>query len=116
MVIRQGDIYWANLGAPLGSEPGYRRPVLVLQSDNLHETRIETVIVCILTTNTRRGEAIGNATLGVGEAGLSRPSVVNVTQLYTLDRARLGEYVGSLTPRRLAQVLNGLRRVFEPKS
>lgn len=116
MVIHQGDIYWANLGAPFGSEPGYRRPVLVLQSDNLNDTRIATVVVCILTTNLRRAEAIGNVTLAAGEAGLPRPSIANVTQLYTLDRSRLTEYLGSLSPRKLRHVLEGVARVFEPRA
>ncbi|MCU0508789.1 MAG: type II toxin-antitoxin system PemK/MazF family toxin [Anaerolineae bacterium] len=115
MVVHQGDVYWADLGTPLGSEPGYRRPVLVLQSDNLNDTRIATVVVCILTTNMRRAEAIGNVTLAAGEAGLPRPSIANVTQIYTLDRSRLGEYVGALAPRRLRQVLEGVSRVFEPR-
>lgn len=79
MVICQEDIYWIDLGQPIGSEPGYLRPYVVIQNDVLNSSQIRTVIVCALTTNLRRARAIGNVLLEAGEADLAEQSVVNVS-------------------------------------
>ena len=108
MVVAQGDVFWTDLGAPFGSEPGKRRPVVVVQSDLFNRTRINTVVVVALTTRLRLGDLPGNVTLQRGEANLPRRSVANVTQIATVDRARLGEKVGRLSQERVAALLEGL--------
>jgi mRNA interferase MazF len=87
MVIKQGDIYWIDLGEPIGSEPAYIRPYVVIQNDLLNSSQIRTVIVCALTSNLRRAKAMGNVLLELGEANLDRQSVVNVSQIFTVDKA-----------------------------
>ena len=114
MTIAQGDVYWLDLADPVGSEPGYRHPHVVIQNDVFNQSRIRTIIVCTLTSNLRLADLPGNVRLGPGEGGLSRPSVVNVTQILTVDRADLHEKIGSLSARRIRQILNGIHRVLEP--
>jgi mRNA interferase MazF len=111
-VIRRGELYWAQLRPPAGSEPGYRRPVLVLQIDALNRSRIATVLVAVVTRNLRLGEARGNVALAAGEGGLPDASVVNVSQLVTLDRGVIGDRLGALAPQRLAEVEAGVRLVL----
>lgn len=115
MVIRQGDIYWIDLGQPIGSEPGYVRPYVVIQNDVLNSSRIRTVIVCALTSNLRRAAAIGNVLLEPGEANLPDQSVVNVSQIFTVDKAILTEKVGKLSRQRVRQILVGIALVTEPQ-
>lgn len=115
MVIRQGDVLWLDLERPLGSEPGFRRPVVVIQNNFFNKSRIHTVVVCVITSNLKRARAPGNVLLNAGEANLPKPSVVNVSQDYTVDRGVLGEPLGSLGPDRLEQVLEGLWKVVEPR-
>ena len=114
MVIRQGDVFWVELPAPSGSEPGYARPVLVVQNDLFNSSRIGTVVVCALTTNLALARAPGNVQLEEGEAGLPKQSVVNISQVATLDRSLLAGKIGSLTRRRLGEVLDGLALLFMP--
>lgn len=114
MVIYQGDIYWIDLGQPIGSEPGYLRPYVVIQNDVLNSSQIRTVIVCALTTNLRRARAIGNVLLEVGEAELAEPSVVNVSQVFTVDKALLTDKIGKLSRQRVQQILAGLALVTTP--
>jgi mRNA interferase MazF len=114
-VIRQGDIYWIDLDAPHGSEPGYRRPHVVVQNNLFNASRIGTVLVCPLTTNLRRAAAPGNVLLAEGEANLSQQSVVNVSQVFSVDKAELDEFVGTVTPRRLREILTGIMLVLEPR-
>lgn len=111
-MIRQGEVWWADLPAPQGSEPGYRHPVVVVQSDLFNETGIRTVVCVVVTSNLRLSGAPGNVYLSLQETGLSRPSVANVSQVATLDRSRLQERVGKLPPRALAQVFSGIARVL----
>jgi mRNA interferase MazF len=113
-VIRQGDIYWADLGEARGSQPGDRRPVLVIQNDVFNASRIRTVLVCALTSNLRRAAAPGNVQLAAGEANLTRDSVVNVSQMATLDRAQLEDWVGRIGPHRIRQVVRGILLVVVP--
>lgn len=113
MVIRQGDLYWIDLGQPIGSEPGYVRPYVVIQNDVLNSSKIRTVIVCALTSNLRRAAAIGNVLLEAGEANLPEPTVVNVSQVFTVDKALLTDKIGKLSRQRIRQILAGLTLVTE---
>lgn len=115
MVIDQGDVYWIDLGEPAGSEPGYRHPHVVIQNNLFNRSRIDTVVVCALTSNLRRAEAPGNVLLEQGEANLPRQSVVNVSQIYTVDKRDLVEKMGSLSRRRVRQILAGVMLVIEPR-
>jgi mRNA interferase MazF len=111
-VIRQGDVYWLHFGAPEGSEPAGRRPAVVVQHDRFNRSAISTTVVAAVTSNLRLAAMPGNVRLRRGEAGLPVPSVVNISQLRTVDRSRLGERVGSLGPGRLREVLQGLALLF----
>jgi mRNA interferase MazF len=115
MVIYQGDIFWVDLDEPRGSEAGYGRPHVVIQNNVFNQSRIDTVIVCVVTSNLRRATAPGNVLLDRGEANLPRPSVVNVSQMLTIDKSNLGEKIGSLSSRRVRQILNGLQLLTEPR-
>jgi len=115
MVINQGDIYWIELGEPSGSEPGYSHPHVVLQNNVFNRSRIHTVVVCALTSNLKRGDVPGNVLLEPGEANLPKPSVVVVSQIFTVDKTRLGEYIGTLSTRRMRQILDGVRLLTEPR-
>lgn len=115
MVINQGDVFWVDLGEPEGSEPGYQRPFIVIQNNVFNSSRMNTVIVCAITSNVKRGNAPGNVLLDDGEANLSKPSVVLVTQVYTVDKSQLGEYIGAVSRKRIRQILDGLELVTEPR-
>ena len=112
MVVKRGEIWWANLPDPSGSMPGYRRPVLVIQADSFNQSRIQTILVAILTSNLRWADAPGNVLVTQSATGLSKDSVVNVSQLLTLDRDFLDEKVGDLTRKKMSQVESGLRMVL----
>ena len=109
LVMRRGEIWWASLPAPRGSEPGYRRPIVVLQSDRFNESRISTVIVAILTSNLRLAAAPGNIQLDRRETGLPRDSVLNLSQVLTVDKSFLTERVGMLSVRKIAVMDSGLK-------
>jgi mRNA interferase MazF len=113
--IRQGEVYWVEMGDPIGSGPGYPRPFVVVQNDALNRSRMDTVIVCAISSNPRHTRYSGNVALRVGEAGLPRPSVVNVTQVYTIDRSELGEWMGRLSAHRVREVYAGLRLILSPR-
>lgn len=115
MVINQGDVYWVDLGDPIGSSPGYRHPHVVIQNNLFNQSRINTVVVCALTSNLRRAGAPGNVLLAAGEAGLTKQSVVVVSQLFTVDKSQLDEYIGTLSVKRVQQVLAGVRLLTEPR-
>jgi mRNA interferase MazF len=108
-VINQGDIYWARLENPGGLQPDYAHPHVVIQDNVFNRSRINTVVVCALTSNMKRANEPGNVLLEVGEANLSRQSVVVVSQVSTIDETQLGEYIGSLTGPRINQILAGMR-------
>jgi mRNA interferase MazF len=112
MVIKRGEIWWAELADPRGSEPGYRRPVLVVQSDAFNRSRISTVIVVAITSNVRLAEAPGNVLLSRRDSKLRRDSVINVSQVLTLDERFLVEKAGSLSDRTVEAVESGLRQVL----
>ena len=111
--IQRGEIWWADLPAARRSEPGYRRPVLVVQADSFNLSRIQTAIVAAVTSNVEFAKAPGNVLLPARSAGLPRDSVVNVSQLLTLDRSFLIEHAGTLPPRLQRSVDEGLRTVLQ---
>lgn len=110
--MQRGEIWWANLPTPVASEPGYRRPVLIIQSDDFNQSRIRTVIVAVLTTNLRLAEAPGNVLIKTDETGLPQDSVVNVSQLITVDKSFLTEQVSQISGRAMLLVEDGLRLVL----
>jgi mRNA interferase MazF len=107
--MKRGDIWWADLGVGRGSQPAKRRPVLVVQSDPFNASRIGTVMVATITSNLRLADAPGNVRISKRSTKLPRDSVVNVSQVVTLDRSMLASLVGSLTPRVMGDVDEGLR-------
>jgi mRNA interferase MazF len=115
MVICQGDIFWLELARPHGSEPGYRHPYVIIQNDVFNSSRINTTIGMALTSNTARADIPGNVLLKKGEANLPKTSVVNATQLLTIDKSDLTEKIGRLSPARVREILDGLRLITEPR-
>ncbi len=115
MVISQGDIYWINLEEPAGSEPGFRHPHVVIQNNLFNRSRIDTVVVCLLTSNLRLAKAPGNVFLEKGEGNLAKQSVVNTSQIYTVDKSDLVEWIGALSEKRVRQILDGVRLLTEPR-
>ena len=112
MVISQGDVWWADLGEPVGSEPGFRRPVIVVQGDNFNRSALRTAVAVPLTSNLRWTAAPGNVRLTARATGLPRDSVANVSQLVALDRSILIERVGRLSSSKLELVLAGIDTVL----
>jgi mRNA interferase MazF len=106
--VTQGDVWWAELAAPTGSGPGYRRPVVVVQGNALNRSRIATVVCVPLTSSTGWADAPGNVLLPIAATGLRKDSVANSSQILSLDRSLLTHYVGRLRPKQLAQVLHGI--------
>jgi mRNA interferase MazF len=109
--IHQGDIYWAPLADPDAAGTGITHPHVVVQPDVLNHSRIQTVVVCALTSNLRRASLPGNVLLDAGEANLPRQSVVEVSKVSTVEKTRLGAYIGTLSAPRVAQILAGMRFV-----
>lgn len=102
-------------GIPTGSSPGHLRPYVVVQNDLFNESRISTVVACALTTNLRRATDLGNVTLEPGEANLPRRSVVNVSQILTVDKWELQDRIGTLSPERVREILHGINLILEPR-
>ncbi len=115
MVIKQGEIYWIDLGEPSASEPAYRHPLVVIQNNVFNKSRINTVIVCSLTSNLKRAQSPGNVLLEKGEANLSKQSVVNVTQVFTVNKSDCMEKIGALSKERINEVLEGVQLVMMPR-
>jgi mRNA interferase MazF len=113
VVVERGEIWWASLPEPTGSEPAYRRPVLVVQADAFNRSRLQTVIGVVLTSNLRLVEAPGNVLLPAQASGLPKDSVANVSQVVTLDRAFLTERAGRVRGRTLDAVDSGLRLALD---
>ncbi len=113
MVIQQGDIYWIELEEPTGSEPGYSHPHVIVQNNVFNASRIHTVIACALTSNVRRAQAPGNVLLEKGEANLPKQSVVLVSQIFTVDKSQLGELIGTVSERRVKQIIEGIYLMTE---
>jgi len=107
--VNRGEIWWARLPEPFGSEPGFHRPVVIIQSDRFNRSQIGTVIAAAVTRNLRLRVAPGNVYLPRRTGGLDHESVVNVSQLVTLDRRRLSRLMGQLPPAKLSELEDGLR-------
>jgi mRNA interferase MazF len=110
--MRRGELWWTDLGQPRGSAPGKRRPAVVIQSDAYNDTRIRTAVVAVLTSNTRLATMPGNVFVPAGLTGLAQDSVVNVTQLATVDRDHLEARIGVLPDHLMSEVDRGLVRLL----
>ncbi len=115
MVINQGDIYWIELDEPEGSDPGYKHPHIIVQNNLFNRSKINTVLVCPLTTNLKRAGAPGNVLLDKKESNLPKQSVVNVSQVFTVDKTQLEEYVGTVSAKRLTEIINGIKLILDPR-
>ncbi len=113
MVVQRGDIWWASLPEPVASEPGSRRPIVVVQADDFNRSEIRTVLAVILTTNLRLAEVPGNVLLLSRQTGLPKDCVANVSQVVTADRSFLTERVGNLSSSLLERIEDGLRLILE---
>lgn len=107
-MIRRGQVWWVDFGEPAGSEPGYRHPALVIQRDEVNASAINTVVVCVLTSNRALARAPGNTLLSKRVTGLPRDSVVNASQIVTVNKSDLSTLVGTLSTRVMERVSEGL--------
>lgn len=112
MTIERGEIWWTDLPEPKGSMPGFRHPVLIVQSDGFNRTQLKTFVGVVITTNLRLSKMPGNILLESKQSGLPEDSVVNVTQIVTANKTDLLEFVGTLSERKMEQVDRGLRLVL----
>jgi mRNA interferase MazF len=112
-MVNRGEIWWADLDGPRASEPGYTRPVLIVQSDAYNRSHIKTVLAVVLTSNLALAEAPGNVKLPARSTGLPKDSVANVSQIITLDKAFLRDRCGYLERTTLVRVEKGLRQVLD---
>jgi mRNA interferase MazF len=110
--MKRGEVWWASLAAPTGSGPGYRRPVVIIQSNPFNDSRIATVVVAVITSNLAQANSPGNVRAGKSDTGLSKASVVNVSQLIALDRNMLTQRVRALPGDTMKAVDEGLRMVL----
>lgn len=108
MVVDQGDIFWAELGPPTGSAPGFTRPVVVVQGEAFNSSRLATVVVVPVTSNLRWAEAPGNVLLPTGQTGLSKDSVANVSQISSIDRSILSRRIGKASKAQIRLILDGI--------
>lgn len=115
MDIRQGDIFWIDLEVPDGSGPGYRHPHVVVQNNVFNQSKIGTVVVCALTSNLSRAKAPGNVLLKKGEGNLPKDSVVNISQIVTVDKRDLVEKIGSLSKSKIETIVEGISILIEPR-
>jgi mRNA interferase MazF len=115
MVIEQGDIFWVEPMQSYGSEPSFRRPYVVVQNNMFNFSPLNTVVACALTSNLKRAQAPGNVLLRQGEANLPQASVVNITQIATIDKQRLVEKIGTLPEKRVQQIITGVQLLMEPR-
>jgi mRNA interferase MazF len=114
VVIQQGDVVWVSFPPPRGSAPAGGRPAVVLQHDRYNRSSIQTTVVAAITSNLKYGALPGNVRLRKAEGGLPKPSVVNVTQLATIDRSYVGTRLGQVSKQRLLEIWDGVRLVMEP--
>ena len=112
-MLRRGDVHWVNLRELVGSEPGYHRPVLIVSADSFNDSRISTVVALAISSNLALADAPGNVELPVAAGGLNRDSVVNVSQVVTLDKAQVGDRAGSADAEVMRRVEAGLRLVLQ---
>ena len=114
MVIRQGDVYWIDMDEPSGSEPGFLHPYVVIQNNAFNWSCIQTVVVCTLTSNLKAARAPGNVLLAKGEGNLPKRSVVNISQISTVDKGRLVRRIGNLSKVRMEEVIRGIHLLLRP--
>ena len=112
VVIKRGEVWWASLRPPIGSEPGFRRPILVVQANTFNRSKIGTVIAAVMTSNLRLTTAPGNVRLTKAQSGLRRDSVINVSQIVTLDKSFLTEPAGRISAAKQQEVDQGLQLVL----
>jgi len=110
--VKKGEVWWASLGEPRGSEPGYKRPVVIVSANEFNKSTIKTVIVAVITSNLRLAEAPGNFSVSKKDSGLAKESVVNVSQLLTLDKSYLVEKSKKLPELKLMRLNEGLKLVL----
>lgn len=115
MVIQQGDLFWIEFDDPASSSPGYKHPHVIIQNNVFNSSRINTTVVCALTSNLKRASAPGNVMLDVGEGNLSKQRVVVVSQIITVDKTELGEYIGRLSRTRVRHILEGVDLLLKPR-
>ncbi len=114
MNFKKGEIWWADLDEPRGSEPGYRRPVVIVQSDEFNKSKIKTVMVAVITSNLKLAKAPGNIKLGATKnIGLKKESVINVSQVITLDKSYLTKKTGKLSANQRQELNEGLKLVLD---
>jgi len=111
--IRQGDVYWLDIGPSVGSAPAERHPCVIVQSDLFNGSRIATTVVCLITSNLSRANAPGNVLLAKGEGNLTKPSVVNVSQILTVNKSELTERIGRLPAGKAEALQRGLHLLFD---
>lgn len=112
VIIERGEIWWTDLPKPVGSSPGLPRPVLIIQSDKFNQSRINTVVIAIISTNLKLTNSEGNVLLTARQSNLPKDSVVNISQLFTIDESLLRDYAGTLSAKKMEQVDSGLRLVL----
>ncbi len=112
-MVKRGQVWWGELGIPTGSEPGFRRPVLILQADRYNGTGIRTIVVAAITSNLGLADMPGNVFLPRGETGMAKDSVANVSQLKALDKSRLTEKYCTLPPELMRAVEEGVRLLLD---
>jgi len=110
--VRQGEVYWIDFGPATGSAPAERHPCVIVQSDSFNRSRIATTVVCLITSNLSRLRAPGNVALKKGDANLPKPSVVNVSQVLTIDKSDLSDRIGRLPGAAIEAVRDGLELLF----
>lgn len=115
MNIKQGDVYWVDFGTPEGSGPGYRHTHVVVQNNIFNRSRINTVVVCAITSNLKWAKSPGNILLKKGEGNLTKDSVVNISQIETIDKILLSEKIGALSPVKVKQIIEGVKLIIEPR-
>jgi mRNA interferase MazF len=115
MEVRQGDIFWIDIDEPKGSAPGFTRPFVVIQNNLFNKSKINTVLVCALTTNISRSNAPGNVLLFKDEANLPKQSVVVISQMLTVDKSELRDKIGTISKRRIDEILDGIKLITEPR-
>lgn len=115
MDIKQGDIFWIDLDIPKGSEPGYRHPRVVIQNNLFNQSRINTVVVCAITSNLNLANAPGNVLLKKGEGGLKKDSVINISQIITVGKSDLTKKIGRLSPSKTNQLIEGIKLLIAPR-
>lgn len=115
MVIKQGDVFWIDFPKAKGSESAYRHPHVVVQNNIFNSSSIHTVVLCALTSNCKRASSPGNVALRKGEANLPKRSVVNITQIVTLNKFELKDKIGTLSKKRINEIREGIKLLIEPK-